>query len=562
MTNKSYNNKKNINPNKIKTNIISQLSFPSVSIITITQLKRFDCLVLLYDAIKNQTYSNIIEWVIVEGSMDESNKIMNKSNIELFIHKHTHTNTHTKSAYNLKIKYIYPEKITKLGELRNIGNKSCIGDITVCMDDDDYYPSVRVEHAVEKLSNSKCLIAGCSNIFMYDYDLKLLAQLKTFRPNHSVNSCMAWKKVYLESHSHNPEAIFAEEDSFTNGFTVQMVQLEPSNTIILSSHSANTFCKKIFYIQKLNDINCLIDKIIPEYEITTNFKNFMSKDILEKYSNIFLNYAHNTEQENFGQYDIIYMCGTLSIKWDPIERDLGGSEQAVVNLSENWVRMEKKVVVFGEVPDKIINGVVYKHWSKFNYNIKYKTIIVWRLYGMITICPFKINADQILFDVHDNYFGDIGNTYIKYWEIANKIMVKSNYHKECLIDIIKKSNLDKKISNEENEKILNIAESKIISIPNGIRIELFDSNLNTSEIIQRNPYRFCYCSCYTRGLDKIIGIIWPIIYSYEPRAELHVYYGMNGITNEQYKNYLKMLLAQPGVMDHSRQPVGIISREK
>ncbi len=141
-------------------------------------------------------------------------------------------------------------------------------------------------------------------------------------------------------------------------------------------------------------------------------------------------------------------------------------------------------------------------------------------------------------------------------------MVKSNYHKECLIDIIKKSNLDKKISNEENEKILNIAESKIISIPNGIRIELFDSNLNTSEIIQRNPYRFCYCSCYTRGLDKIIGIIWPIIYSYEPRAELHVYYGMNGITNEQYKNYLKMLLAQPGVMDHSRQPVEIISREK
>jgi thymidine kinase len=34
----------------------------SVSIITITQLKRFTCLEILRDLIKDQTYNNIIEW--------------------------------------------------------------------------------------------------------------------------------------------------------------------------------------------------------------------------------------------------------------------------------------------------------------------------------------------------------------------------------------------------------------------------------------------------------------------------------------------------------------------
>ena len=52
---------------------------PTVSIVTITQLKRFPCIEILKDMIEAQTYTNIIEWVIVEGSpledyMDE-NKI-------------------------------------------------------------------------------------------------------------------------------------------------------------------------------------------------------------------------------------------------------------------------------------------------------------------------------------------------------------------------------------------------------------------------------------------------------------------------------------------------------
>jgi hypothetical protein len=40
----------------------------SASIITVNQLVRSSCLLNLYELIKLQTYQNIIEWVIVEGS--------------------------------------------------------------------------------------------------------------------------------------------------------------------------------------------------------------------------------------------------------------------------------------------------------------------------------------------------------------------------------------------------------------------------------------------------------------------------------------------------------------
>lgn len=55
--------------------------------------------------------------------------------------------------------------------------------------------------------------------------------------------------------------------------------------------------------------------------------------------------------------------------------------------------------------------------------------------------------------------------------------------------------------------------------------------------------------------------MWPVIYQLEPRAELHVYYGMTNIKDEQSINILKEVLSQPGVMDHGRQPLEIITRE-
>jgi len=498
----------------------------TVSILTITQNKRFDCINILFDLIKNQTYKNIIEWVIIEGSKTKEEIEINSSNINNLISLKSNELT-------FPIIYIKNENIVKLGELRNIGNKNCKGDITVCMDDDDYYFPNRIEHAVDKLSKSNYLIAGCSNHLMYDYSLNILLQMRIFGENHSINSCMAWKKEYLLTNSHDPETEFGEEKSFTKNFSEPMVQLDPESTVIISSHQYNTFSKKMFFILAVNlpheeKSNKIINKPI---------SNYIKKDIYNRYCDIFKKSTNNTD------YDIVYMCGGFSIKWDPIDKKLGGSEQAVVNLSENWVKLGKTVIVYGEVPNKIVNDVVYCDWKEFDYNKKYKNVILWRRFGIDFFLPFNVKADMIIMDVHDNFKGQLQMSYKNNRYKCNKIFLKSNYHKECFLN---------KVDN-------NFDQNKIVIIPNGIRVDKF--NLCPENII-RNPYRFCYCSCYTRGLDKLISTVWPIIYSYEPRSELHVYYGMDGINDENYKNYLKLLLAQPGVMDHGRQPIEIIIREK
>jgi len=496
----------------------------SVSLLTITQNSRFNCILILIDIIKNQTYKNIIEWIIVEGSKTQLDADNNEKNIKNII-------TKLQSEVKFSIHYIKKKSDIKLGELRNIGNNICKGDITVCMDDDDYYFPNRVKHAVSILSSSKCKIAGCSNHLMYDYNFNMFIQLKKFKLNHSSNCCMAWKKDYLLTNKHDSNADFAEESSFTKNFTEELAELDPFQTIILSSHTLNTFSKKDILIKYVNNIDSLVDKIIAK-----SIDTFIPLDILNKYKNIFINYNDNI-------YDIVYMCGNLSINWDPSDNSLGGSEQAVVNLSENWIKKGKSVVVYGNIPNKILNGVLYKPWYQFNYNCKYKNLILWRIYGILSICPFNVKADKIIFDIHDNFSLNVKNIYQKYFEYANNIFVKSNYHKECFTKIL---------NNNYN--------NNIIIIPNGVKIEQFSKCPDNN--IQRNPYRFCYCSCYKRGLDIIITKIWSIIYSYEPRAELHVYYGMNNISDKNYINYLTFLLAQPGVMDHGRQQIDLIIREK
>ena len=491
-----------------------------VSIITVTQLKRFNCLQVLRDLIKDQTYKNIVEWVVVEGSKTEQDANINAKNMEFF-----------KENLGLSLNFVYIkwEPNTKLGELRNRGNKACTGDITVCMDDDDYYFPDRVEYAVSKLSKSQAKIAGCSAVMIYDYFLEKLFKFHQFAPNHSTNNCMAWKKEYLLTNSHDSSKEMAEEASFTKNFTEPMVQLEAEHTIIVSSHDGNTFNKRELLVGGTHKLNPTL------YEVP-NVKKYIKEPYLSKYTKLFV-------QGKDSEYDIVYFAGGFSIQWDPRDQSLGGSEQAIVNLVNNWATMGKKVAVYGEVPELNYNNVDYFSWKKFKFEDNHNIVILWRLYGLWCGAPFPLKAKQILLDCHDNFGGQFPEAWNKYGHVVNKVLFKSNYHKLEF----------------EDKHACKLEKDRYVIIPNGIRTENFLVNLDK---VQRNPYRFCYCSCYTRGLAEIMQFMWPIIYHNEPRAELHIYYGMDNIKDDNYKNHLKMLMTQPGVMDHGRQSVAVISREK
>jgi glycosyltransferase involved in cell wall biosynthesis len=499
----------------------------SASIVTITQLIRSECLLNLYDLIKLQTYKNIVDWVIVEGSSNEEDGDKNKNNIANIINNH-----------KLSFKIIYIEYSNqKLSDLRNSGNSKCSGDIIVCMDDDDYYPPERVEHAVESLDKSGCLIAGCSDIYLYEYFLGKLYKFKGFNQNHSTNNLMAFKREYLRNHKHESGLIMSEEKSFTNNFTESMVQLNARKSIIVSSHNFNTFNKRELCIGGTIGVNPTL------YEVNENITNYIPSQIFNRMYNLFY-------KEEESKYDIVYYTGGLCKKWDPKDKSLGGSEQAIVNLCEYWASMGKKVAVYGEiifnkVTEFTHNNVEYKNWRELPFNHKFKTLIMWRNYGFFSTVPFNVKAENLYWDLHDHFLGseNLINVYKTYGHKITKILFKSNFHKV---------EFNKFFS-------VNLKEEQYMIINNGLLIDKFKNNWDN---VKRNPYRFCYVSYYTRGIQHIIPHIWSVIKQNEPRAELHLYYGMDMFDDENLKNHLKSLVAQSGVIDHGRQPIDMIVREK
>ena len=215
----------------------------SVSILTVTQWSRRDSLVILNDMIAEQTYPNIAEWIIVEGSSTDQEAQQNQQLIQ--------------SMTNpiCRIRYILLARGQPLGALRQAANDAATGDIRVVMDDDDYYPPTRVSHAVSRLQASKKEIAGCSAMFMYDYGLRSLYQFRSFGPRHSTSSCMAWKRSYDGRYDLTERV--SDEFRFTEGFTRPMVQLDPIHTIVQSSHGSNTFAKQgliDFFLGKTLDL--------------------------------------------------------------------------------------------------------------------------------------------------------------------------------------------------------------------------------------------------------------------------------------------------------------------
>ena len=244
------------------------------------------------------------------------------------------------------------------------------------------------------------------------------------------------------------------------------------------------------------------------------------------------------------------MTGPGGIIWDPTDTKLGGSEQAIVNLSENFIKLNKTVIVYGNFKNKIIyNNVKYDFWYNFPFNQKINILIIWRALGINLLMNFNLNVNKIIIDFHDNFSYTLSNLNQKLmfnlFDKVHKFNFKSLYHQKCFEQYVITSNY---VNNTNKYNV----------IMNGLRINNFKNNNN----YVRNPFRFCYCSCYTRGLEIILEKIWPIIYNKEPKAELHIYYGMDYVFDEKYKLKINLLMSQCGVMDHGRQPMEMIIREK
>jgi glycosyltransferase involved in cell wall biosynthesis len=163
-----------------------------------------------------------------------------------------------------RVRYHRADKKMTLGQKRNFLNDNSTGEILVCMDDDDYYPPDRVEHAVTELMKSEKLIAGCSGILIYYLDLGFFIKNGPFSQNHAINSTMAYKREYLNGNRYDDAVNCGEEPSFTNKFSNPMVQLDVRKTVLLISHSSNTFDKRKLLMPNVRVSNMPLSNFIPD----------------------------------------------------------------------------------------------------------------------------------------------------------------------------------------------------------------------------------------------------------------------------------------------------------
>jgi len=244
---------------------------PFVSVCTPT-FNRRPFIPIMFECFRNQTYPmDRIEWIIVDDGTDKIQDLIETSGIK-------------------NIKYFALDKKMPLGEKRNYMHKKTKGSIIVYMDDDDYYPPERIEHAVDRLQNNKeALCAGSSEMYIYFNHIQKMYQCGPYGPNHATAGTFAFKSRLLDDTKYEDHAALAEEKAFLKGYTVPFVQLDSLKTILVFSHNHNTFDKKKLLVNSHPNFFKESTKTVADFIRKPTEANIM-KFFLEDIDNLLDNY--------------------------------------------------------------------------------------------------------------------------------------------------------------------------------------------------------------------------------------------------------------------------------
>ena len=246
-------------------------ALPFVSICTPT-FNRRPFIPIMFECFRNQTYpKNRMEWIIVDDGTDKIKDLVDAANIP-------------------QIKYYALDSKVTLGKKRNLLHDKTTGDILVYMDDDDYYPPERVEHAVSMLSKSKALCAGSSELYVYFKHIQKMWQCGPYGPNHATAGTFAFKRELLKQCRYNEIACLAEEREFLKDYTIPFVQLEPRKTILVFSHEHNTFDKRKLLVNPHPQFMKESNKTV-EHFIRKNSENHIKQFFMEEIDQKLKDYA-------------------------------------------------------------------------------------------------------------------------------------------------------------------------------------------------------------------------------------------------------------------------------
>ena len=197
---------------------------PFVSICTPTYNRR-QFIPSLIKCYESQTYpAQLIEWIVIDDGEDSVKDLFE----------------------NVKgVKYYRYEEKLKLGRKRNLMHEKSKGEIIVYMDDDDFYPPERVNHAVNRLRSApQALAAGSTIVYIYFDDIKKIYQFGPYGASHATAGTFAFKRKLLSMTQYDDEAEGAEEKFFLKNYSIPLIQLDPMKTILVFAHKYNTFDKR------------------------------------------------------------------------------------------------------------------------------------------------------------------------------------------------------------------------------------------------------------------------------------------------------------------------------
>lgn len=238
---------------------------PFVSICTPT-FNRRPFIPYLKQSILNQDYpQDRLEWIVVDDGIDKIEDLV--SDVPF-------------------VKYLSYKEVLSLGKKRNIMNNESKGDFIIYFDDDDFYPSDRISHAVETLiKNPKYLIAGSSEMHCFFPDINKLYQFGPYGPLHATAATFCFRRELLKQTSFSEAAMLAEEKHFLKEYTIPLIQLDTTKTILVLSHIHNTFDKKKL-IKMPNSIVKESRFELSDFIKKKSLKKFYTKELnneLEKY---------------------------------------------------------------------------------------------------------------------------------------------------------------------------------------------------------------------------------------------------------------------------------------
>ena len=239
------------------------------------------------------------------------------------------------------------------------------------------------------------------------------------------------------------------------------------------------------------------------------------------------------EPKVWAKDEVCIFCSPASEPWSPasIDKGIGGSEEAVVQMAHEWKNLGYKVTVYNDCAEDegMHDGVHYVSFEKFNKRDKFNVFIAWRR----NFC-FLVDAITKILWIHDlPRETDLNENMMRQ---TDYVVVLSDYHKSLLPDTV--------------------PESKIFVSTNGLVPADFDAIGD----VERIPHRIIYASSYDRGLERILEG-WGRVRKAVPNAELHIYYGWNTydiylkegvITDDSWKKKMIGMMNQPGITEHGR----------